>query len=113
MAAYPSYAVILDSSQGLESGIDDDFAQAGSQHSRIFHSQQYYRYRLYHALTLAQFNSLLATYTAGKRDTYTLTYHAVSPAVTYSVKFTSPPEITSNIRPDIFLVEVNLRGYKN
>ena len=113
MAAYPSYSILLGSDKTEESGIKDDFAESGTQHSRLFHSQPYLRFRLLHNLTLAQFNSLAATYTAGRRDVYTLTYHTESPAVTYSVKFTGPPQIKTNYGGDRFLVDVPLRGTKD
>ena len=113
MAAYPSYSILLQSDKTEESGVNDSYSEAGSQHSRLFHSQAYYRFKLRHNLTLAQFNSLNATYTAGRRDVYTLTYHDESPAVTYSVKFTGPPQITTNYGGDRFLVEVPLRGTKD
>ena len=112
MANYPSYDILLDSRQELESGIDDDFSQPGIQHSRIFHSRQYYRFRLKHSLTTTQFNSFLVTYAAGPRDEYTLTYYS-SPAVTYTVKFLAPPEITENIGLGRVFVEAILRGYRN
>ena len=111
MAAYPSYDILLGSSRDEESGIKDDFAQSGSQHARVFHSQSYYRFRLLHALTLAQFKTLKSFYDSGKRTDHTLTYLTESPAVTYTVKFTSPPQIVGNISGSLFAVEVRLRGY--
>lgn len=113
MAAYPSHAILLGSSRELEQGHVDDFSQGGIQHSRAFHSQQYYRFRLIHQLTLAQFESLLSTYAAGPRDVYTLTYHAVSPAVTYSVKFLQPPQPKENLGLGRLVVEVDLRGHRD
>jgi len=110
---YPSYPILIGSRPDRENGIQDDFSQAGSQHSRTFHSQQYYRFPIRHKLTQAEFDSLIATYDAGPRDTYTLTFYDVSPAVTYSVKFLEPPQITDNIGNGRFLVEVLLRGTKN
>ena len=115
MAAYPAYNILLGSSMDREPGIEDDFSQAGTQHSRTFHSQAYYRFTLVHALTLAQFNSLEATYNAAPRDVYTLTYHGASesPQVTYSVKFTEPPVKTTNLGLDNYFVQVQLRGTKD
>lgn len=110
MAAYPSYNILLDSVIEEESGVLDDFAPTGSHHSRILHSQSYYRFMLRHQLTLAEYRSLKATYDAGKRDTYTLTYYIESPAVTYNVKFTGPPHIVGNIALNRFFVDVPLRG---
>ena len=113
MAVYPSYPILLASTQDEEAaGIQDDFSQPGGQHSRIFHSQSYYRFSLIHNLTLAEWNTLFATYTAGPRDEYTLTYHIESPAVTYAVKFTDVPEIIRNLGGDRFDVRVPLRGVK-
>ena len=112
MANYPSYSILLTSSQEQESGIDDDFSQGGAQHSRIFHSQNYHVFTLNHFLTLAQWNSLKATYDAGPRAVYTLTYHVESPAVTYSCKFTSPPVKSSNSGADNYFVTCRLRGTK-
>ena len=113
MANYPSHSILIGSAQTPESGIDDDFAQSGIQHSRIFHGQQYYRFRLIHSLTLTEWNSLFATYTAGPRDEYTFTYLAASPTVTYTVKFLEPPTITENFGLNRFEVRTFLRGYAN
>lgn len=115
MAAYPSYAISVDSRQELESGVDDDFSQTGTHHSRILHSQQYYRFTLFHDITRTQFASLLATYAAGKRDTYTLSYydHGTSPETTFSVKFIAAPRITDNQGGERVRVEVRLRGFKD
>ena len=115
MAAYPTYEITLDSTQELESGIDDDFSQSGIQHSRILHGKQYYRFSLVHIITRVQFASLLATYAAGPRDTYTLTYYdfGTSPLTTFSVKFVNPPMIRKNIGGSLVEVESNLRGFKD
>ena len=113
MANYPSYNILLDSTREEESGVEDDFSEAGTQHSRLFHSQPYYRFRLRHALTLAQWKALKVLYDAGRRDLFTLTYLAESPQVTYSVKFTAPPQIVQNLGLDNFIVESPLRGYAN
>jgi len=110
MAAYPSYPILLSSSHDPESGIDDDFSQSGQQHARVFHSQQYHIFTLVHFLTLAQWTSLLATYAAGKRDTYTLTYDVESPQLTYSVKFIEPPVRVQNVGADKYFVRCVLRG---
>jgi len=113
MPSYPSLNIGLDSSQELESGIEDDFSQPGVQHSRLFHAQQYYRFRLVHTITMTQFNSLLATYAADKRSDFTLTYYNTSPVSTYTVRFLSPPSIRVNHGANNVEVESNLRGYKN
>jgi len=113
MAAYPSYSILLDSDITPETRYEDDFDQSGGQHSRLFHSSQYYTFKLYHALTLAQFNTLFTTYTSNPRTAVTLTYHNVSPTVTYTVKFTAPPAIVGNYGGDLFKVEARLRGTQN
>jgi hypothetical protein len=113
MAAYPSYDILLGSDKTEESGVDDDYSEAGTQHSRLFHSQPYYRFRLRHNITLDQFNSLKADYDAGRRAVRTLTYYSESPAATYSVKFTGPPQIKTNHGNDRLLVESPLRGTKD
>jgi hypothetical protein len=112
MAAYPSYAIGIGSSRDPESGIDDDFAQTGVQHSRIFHGLQYYRFRLIHNLTLTEYNSLLNTYAAGPRDNFTFTYWASSPTIGYTVKFLEAPTITENRGLNRFEVQTLLRGYE-
>lgn len=113
MANYPAYDILLTSSKTEdEDGIEDDFAQSGPQHSRIFYSQSYYLFSLDHSLTLDQFNSLKAAYDSGKRDEYTLTYYDESPIATYTVKFTSPPQITGNNGVTYF-VNCRLRGTKD
>ncbi|MDB4312012.1 hypothetical protein N9937_01150 [bacterium] len=113
MANYPTYDILLTSSKvEEEDGIVDDYAQSGVQHSRIFYSQDYYLFSIDHALTLAEFNSLKATYDAGKRDVYTLTYYDESPIATYSVKFTRPPQITGNNGVSYYVTST-LRGTKD
>ena len=62
---------------------------------------------------LAEWNSLRTTYAAGRQDTYTLTYFAESPVVTYSIKFTGPTVITQNLGADQFFVQVPLRGTRD
>lgn len=114
MANYPSYPISLGSVPEKENTADDDISEAGTLHSRILHSQQYYRFPITHPnLTQAEVDALDALYEAGPRDVYMLTYYDVSPAVTYSVTFLSPPQITANHGLGRFEVEVLLRGYKN
>ena len=113
MANYPSYDMLLGSSIQQESGIEDDFAQSGAQHSRIFFAKDYFRFTLSHQLSLAQFTALKTTYDAGPRDVYTLSYLVESPLVTYSVKFTDPPAIVGNAGDNRFFVRCNLRGFKD
>jgi len=115
MAAYPSYNIGLGSSQELEPSWQDDVSTAGTLHSRQMRSTQYYRFELLHnAMTAANVNALLATYAAGPRDTYTLTYRQdTSPIETYSVKFIAPPQIVSNYGGGRHDVKVMLRGTKD
>ena len=114
MAAYPSYSILLDSKQELESGYLDDFAESGTHYSRAMHSSQYYQFEVKHRLTAAQWSSLSATYLAGARDAYTLTYRTdTSPIETYNVKFTAPPQIIDNLGANTYVVKVMLRGTKN
>jgi hypothetical protein len=113
MAAYPSYDILLGSDKTEESGVADDYSEAGTQHSRLFYSQPIYRFRLRHNLTLAQFNSLKADYDADRRGVRTLTYFDESPTATYSVKYTGPPQIKTNYGNDRLLVESPLRGTKD
>ena len=113
MAAYPSHNILLESDKTEESGVKDDYAESGTQHSRLFYSKPYYRFSLRHHLTLAEFNSLKATFDAGRRDVYTLSYFDESPVATYSVKFTGPPQIRTNYGNGRFLVAVPLRGFKD
>lgn len=110
MAAYPSYNILLGSSIDEEDGVEDDFTPDGTMHSRILYAARYYRFRLRHELTLAQYQSLRTTYGAGKRDVYTLTYLVESPVVTYNAQFTGPPQIVENIGAGRFIVECSLRG---
>ena len=110
MAAYPSYGILLDSRMEPESKWRDDYTDAGTQHSRQLRSTQYLQFTLEHSMTLAEFRTLEATYQAGERDTYTLTYFTESPAVTYNVKFTAPPRIIDNVGGGRVRVRVNLRG---
>lgn len=112
MANYPAYDILLDSTKEEEAGIVDDYSQAGTQHSRTFYTG-YYRFTLYHQLSVAQFNSFKATYDAGPRDTYTLTYYDESPVATYSVKFIGPPQITQNLALNRVFVSAQLRGTRN
>jgi len=114
MANYPTFThgIGEDSSMEAESGIQDDFSQSGLQHSRLFYTG-YYRFNLVHNLSMAEYTSLFATYTANPRANYTLIYFSTSPAVTYTVKFTGPPTITANQGLNRVRVEVGLRGTKN
>ena len=113
MAAYPSHNILLGSSVEEESGVRDDLADSGILRSRVLHSKPWYQFALVHQLTLAQFNSLRDTYQADRRAVYTLTYHVESPAVTYSVVFTDPPQISENLGAGQFRVAVSLRGFKD
>ena len=61
----------------------------------------------------AWFRWKLAVEAAGPRDTYTLTYRTESPAITYSVTFTGPPEIARNIGGGRYEVRVPMRGFKD
>lgn len=110
MAAYPSYGILLDSKRTAESKWRDEFSDAGSQHSRQLRSLEYVTFELVHQLTVTQYRALMTTFNAGERDTYTLTYFDESPAVTYSVKFLRPPNITQNFGNGKLEVEVVLRG---
>ena len=114
MAAYPSLSIGLGSSQNIEPSWRDDVADTGTLHSRQLRSTQYYRFSLLHpAITQAEYASLLATYTAGPRDVYTLTYLEESPVATYSVQFIAPPQIVKNHGGGRFDVRAELRGYKD
>jgi len=110
MAAYPSYDILLGSRQERETSWQDDVAESGLLSSRQLRSQEYFLFTLRHHLTLAQYQSLLTTFSAGPRDTYTLTYLTESPQVTYSVTFIAPPQVVDNYGADRFTVLVTLRG---
>ena len=111
MAAYPSYGILLDSRMTPESKWRDDYSDAGTQHSRQLRSTQYIQFVLEHSMTVDEFRALEATYNAGERDDYTLTYFAESPAKTYTAKFTGPPRVIKNIGGNRVRVQVSLRGY--
>ena len=113
MANYPDHEILLGSSVEEESGVGDDFAQSGSQHSRLFHSQSYYRFLLYHQMSVAEFKTFHATYVADRRADYTLTYHAESPIATYTVRFIGAPQQVQNLGLGRVMVEAPLRGYRN
>ena len=110
MSAYPSYGILLESQLDYEPSWRDDVAESGVLSSRQLRSANYIRFTLLHNLTQAEYNALVTTYNAGPRDTYTLTYLAESPQVTYSVKFIDLPQITANVGGGRFLVSVSLRG---
>jgi len=111
---YPSYEILLVSQQDDEPGIVDDFSQAGTQHSRIFHSQTYCRFQVRHHMTWAEFKALRDMYDAGPRDSYTnFIYHDVSPAEIYTVKFLARPQVSENTGGGEFYVDVILRGTMN
>lgn len=112
MANYPSYDILLGSTKEEEAGILDDYSQAGTQHSRTFFTGKY-RFTLIHQLSLAEFNSLRATYSATPRADFTLTYYNESPVATYTVKFTGPPQIVENLALNRMFVQVQLRGTRN
>jgi len=114
MANYPAYAVSLESVPELESGVGDDVSQSGIQHSRIFHGKQYYRFAITHPnVSQADYDTLLALYAAGPRDTYTYSHYTTSPLTTFSVKFTQPPMQTVNHGGGRFQVQSFLRGFKD
>ena len=112
MAALTTYGILLDSTRSRESGIDDDFSQGGAQHSRIFHSQAYFQFQIREYVTLAQFTIMENEYNSTPRATFTLTYYAVSPAVTYNVKYTTAPNISENLGGDKYIATRTLRGTK-
>ena len=113
MANYPAHDILLDSSQELESGWSDSISTSGTLHSRQMHGKQYYRFNLLHHLTGTEFETLLATYAAGPRDVYTLSYRTESPVITYSVQFQDAPQINTNIGGDKYECAVELRGFKD
>jgi hypothetical protein len=113
MAAYPSYPILLGSTQKLEKSWRDTTSSSGTQHSRQLHGKQYYQFILIHNLTGTEYESLLAVEAAGPRDTYTLTYRTESPAITYRVTFTGPPDIGRNIGGGRYEVRVPMRGFKD
>ena len=111
MAAYPTLPTGIESAQEEETSYLDTFSVAGTQHSRQMRSATYYQFTLLHpAITDAEYDSLRSTYAAGPRDTYTLTYRSVSPAVTYSIKFMEPPQIVRNHGGGRYDVRVKVRG---
>ena len=113
MANYLAYDILLDSEQTPESGWDDKFSSAGTQHSRQLHGAQYWRFSLIHVLTTAEFNTLFADYTAGPKDVRTLSYLTESPIATYSVIYTDAPAIVRNITGGKHRVVSELRGFKD
>ena len=112
MAALTTYGILLRSSVSQEDGIEDDFAQSGTQHSRTFFSQSYFNFAIFEKVTLAQFTTMQAEYDATPRAAFTLTYFDVSPAVTYSVKYIAPPEIVDNLGGGKYVSTRRLRGTK-
>lgn len=111
MAAYPALPVGIESMVEEESSYIDTFSVSGSQHSRLMRSSAYYEFTLIHpAITDAEYDSLRATYAAGPRSSYTLTYRAVSPQITYTVKFIEPPQIVKNHGGGRYDVKVKVRG---
>jgi hypothetical protein len=111
MADYPSYGILLGSTQTLEDGWRHSVAPSGWQSNTLLHARQYYRFSLLHNLSGADYESLFATYTAGPRDEYTLAYRSESPEIAYLVQFTGPPAIVRNYGGDRYDVRVPLRGY--
>jgi len=112
MSNYPITTYGIDSEITPEAGIEDDIAQTGTQHSRLFYTG-FYNFQLIHHLTYNEYKTLKAFYDANYRTAITLTYLDVSPTVTYTVKFTSEPKIAENYGLSRFRVDVTLRGYKN
>lgn len=114
---YPSHNQLLGSRRVPDnSGIVDDVAQGGTQHSRQYHSQQYYFFTLVHFLTQAEFDALMTDYLANPRTTRTLTWapeDSTSPETTYTVKYQSAPVQVSKENADGWFVTVRLRGYKD
>lgn len=97
-------------------GWQDDFAPGGNQHSRQFHSQQYYIFSVVHFLTQAEFDTLAADYDANPRTTRTFIwppYDDTSPETTYTVKYLGRPVQAQKVAADKWVVTVSLRGYKD
>jgi len=112
MAALTTYGILLDSTRSRESGIEDDFSQSGQQHSRVFHSQAYYVFQIREYVSMAQFQAMETEFESTPRATFTLTYYAVSPSVTYNVKYTTAPNISENLGGDKYIATRTLRGTK-
>jgi hypothetical protein len=113
MAAYPSYPILLGSTQKPEKGWRDTTSSSGTLHSRQLHGKNYLQFSLLHNMTNVEFRALADLYAAGPRDVHTLSYLAESPLVTYSVVFTAPPAITTNLGGDKYTVQATLRGFKD
>jgi hypothetical protein len=113
MAAYPSYPILLGSTQKPESGWRDATASSGSLHSRQLFGKNYFQFGLVHNMNAAEFRTLSDLHDASPRAVHTLSYLAESPLVTYSVTFVAPPEITNNHGGDRYTVLASLRGFKD
>lgn len=113
MAAYPSYSVGINSRRSLENNYRDDLSGNGTMHSQLMHSRLYHRFDVvHHNLTGQQYSSLLTTYANNFRVAMTgFAWHDESPAVTYTVQFLGPPEISQNLGNNRFDVAVSLRGW--
>lgn len=97
-------------------GIADDFAQGGTQHSRTFHSRQYFFWTLVHFLSQVEFDALAADYDANPRTTRTFVWPPeddTSPETTYTVKYLARPLQVQKRGVDLWVVTVRLRGYKD
>ena len=113
MANYPSYSILLGSSDKPVKGWRDTTASSGSLHSRQLHGKKYVQFTLLHSMTKAQFRIHADLHDADPRAVYTLSYLAESPLVTYSVQFTADPEIATNHGGDRYTVRVSLYGFKD
>jgi hypothetical protein len=112
MAAYPAYPILLGSSQKPEKGWRDTSSSSGTPHSKQTQGKAYSEFSLLHQLTGTEYESLLAVYAADPDTTHTLIYrNDESPAVTYTVKFSGPPQITRNIGGNKYEVRAPLRGF--
>jgi hypothetical protein len=106
-----SLKVGLNSSIDWEDRYTDDFAVAGSQHSRQVRSKRYARFIIiWPGITAAELNTLQATYEAGARDEHTWEYFPESPQVFYTGKFTAKPVAFNNHGGGKYDARIELRG---
>jgi len=113
MAAYPSHAILLGSTQKPEKGWRDTTSSSGTLHSRQLHGKSYWQFDLLHNLSGTEYEALVAVHDAAPRTTHTLTYRTESPAITYTVTFTARPEIVRNHGGGRYDVRAKLRGFKD
>lgn len=96
MAAYPSFAQLMGSSEEILDDVQVDRAVNGSVKSRAFYSAKKRRFTLKHVLDNTDVNTLLSFYDSYRLSSNTFTWARDS--TSYTVLFEAPPSVKALAR---------------